>query len=174
MEKELIKYFKDGITIDKLPTGKYSIFTVKTQRFAIDSLEELTPESFEQAITALEEREKIQSEMFTLFQKELEQYTIEGIPVEELTFEYFKSISELPKTSEIVFNHGEHIQVGPKYQLRLNDGRIHNAYVHSVDVVSNLPENNLVIFIFEKEKKMESLSVKTIKKIVKEFVLIAE
>lgn len=45
--KELIEYVKDGITIIKNNDGTYRIFTIPTQHFSVDSLEELTPERFE-------------------------------------------------------------------------------------------------------------------------------
>ena len=172
MEMNLLQYFKDGITIDKLHNGKYSIFTIKTQRFTVNSLEELTPESFEKAITALEEREKLTAEAMSEFQKNIDTPVLEGIPIENLTYDYFKLIAESPKTSEVIFGNGESIPVGDKYQMSLNDGRVYDVYIHSVYKVSKFPDNNLVIIIFEKDKRMETLSVKTIKNNVKEFKLL--
>jgi len=64
MEKEILKYIQDGITIEGNPKDGYSIFTNETQRFNISSLEELTPECFENAINDFKKREELQNEMF--------------------------------------------------------------------------------------------------------------
>jgi hypothetical protein len=63
MEK-IFKYIEYGIDIRRTADAKYEVFTIPTQRFKIDSLEELTPERFEKAIKDFEEREKMQAEIF--------------------------------------------------------------------------------------------------------------
>ena len=42
MEKELLKFIENGMSIVGNPTKGYTIFTVPTQHFKISSLEELT------------------------------------------------------------------------------------------------------------------------------------
>ncbi len=41
------RYIKDGITIDGNPEKGYSVFTVPTQRFHVERLEDITPERIE-------------------------------------------------------------------------------------------------------------------------------
>jgi len=168
MDKELIKYFKDGITIDKLQTGKYAIFTVKTQRFTI--------ESFEQAITLLEERKKIQSEMIISRQKEIEQNKIEGISVKDLSFDYFKTISEQPKLTEITVGSGGTVKVGNKYLLRLNNGQEHEVYVHSVykGNKTKSEDSSEIGLIIADTGKLSVFSISHLKKSLKEFTLISK
>lgn len=60
------KYIKDGITINKLKNGGYEVFTIPTQHFKIADLSELTPETFEKAITEWEEKETSQLELLRL------------------------------------------------------------------------------------------------------------
>lgn len=67
--KELFKYIEYGIDIRRNADATYTVFTIPTQHFKINSLEELTPERFELAIKDLEELEKIQREMMEHFWK---------------------------------------------------------------------------------------------------------
>lgn len=69
--KNLFKYIEDGITIDKTKTG-YSVFTIPTQRFKINSLDELTPERFEVAIAAQKEYEDSVTKMFESYHANLQ------------------------------------------------------------------------------------------------------
>lgn len=57
------EYIKDGISIDKTMSG-YRVFTIPTQHFTINNLDELTPERFEEEIQKRKEWERLQNEMF--------------------------------------------------------------------------------------------------------------
>ena len=50
------KYIEKGISIDGNPNDGYKVFTIPTQHFKISSLDELTPERFEQALLDKEKR----------------------------------------------------------------------------------------------------------------------
>ena len=170
MNKELLKYFENGISIDKLPNGKYSIFTVKTQRFVVDSLEELTPERFERAIQIQLERETTQEEFMKVALGE--EVKIEEVPVEKSTFEYFKSILDLPKSNKVIIKNLGEVEVGPKYRMVLTNGGEYGVYVHSVYFKNKkLPNLNEVGFIVEEIGRLEILSIGEIKKMVVSFKL---
>jgi hypothetical protein len=47
MITDLLPWIKDGIRIDGLSEGGYEVFTVPTQHFHVNSLDEITPERFE-------------------------------------------------------------------------------------------------------------------------------
>jgi len=47
MNKELLKYIKNGIIVKGNPNDGYTVFTPATQEFRISLLEQLTPELFE-------------------------------------------------------------------------------------------------------------------------------
>ena len=64
------KYIVDGISIDKTRNGGYSVFTIPTQHFNIDSLEELTNERFEKEIERQKRYEKDSSELINLYFEE--------------------------------------------------------------------------------------------------------
>ncbi len=66
MEKEILKYLQDGISIDGNPADGYTVFTIPTQHFKISSLEDLTPSKFEEMIKRQEEYEKQASELWRL------------------------------------------------------------------------------------------------------------
>ena len=66
MEKEILEYMQDGITIDGNPTNGYTVFTVKTQHFKISSLDELTVERFEKAIFDFKKRTELEDELLKL------------------------------------------------------------------------------------------------------------
>ncbi len=55
MNKEMLKYIQDGISINGSPSTGYRVFTIPTQWFNIASLEELTPDRFEEAIQSQKE-----------------------------------------------------------------------------------------------------------------------
>ena len=63
------KYIIDGITIDKTKDG-YRVFTIPTQHFNIDNLDELTDERFDLEIQRQEKYEKDSSELINLFLNE--------------------------------------------------------------------------------------------------------
>ncbi len=48
--KKLKKYIKGGITITGSPKSGYGVFTIPTQHFMIESLDELTPKRFKEEI----------------------------------------------------------------------------------------------------------------------------
>lgn len=58
--KDLIKYIEYGIDIKRNADATYSVFTIPTQHFNINSLDELTPERFEKAISHQNKREELQ------------------------------------------------------------------------------------------------------------------
>ena len=60
------KYIIDGITIDKTKDG-YRVFTIPTQHFNIDNLDELTDDRFDFEIQRQEKYEKNSSELINLF-----------------------------------------------------------------------------------------------------------
>ena len=60
--KEIIKYIEYGITINKTDVG-YRVFTIPTQHFNIKSLEELTPEKFEEEIYRQKQCEETQEDL---------------------------------------------------------------------------------------------------------------
>ena len=63
------KYIIDGITIDKTKDG-YRVFTIPTQHFNIDNLDELTDDRFDLEIQRQENYEKNSSELINLFLNE--------------------------------------------------------------------------------------------------------
>jgi len=63
------KYIIDGITIDKTKDG-YRVFTIPTQHFNIDNLDELTDDRFDLEIQRQEKYEKDSSELINLFLNE--------------------------------------------------------------------------------------------------------
>jgi hypothetical protein len=60
MNEEIIKYCQKGITINLKGKG-YEVFTIPTQHFQINSLQELTLNRFEKAIQDLKAREEFES-----------------------------------------------------------------------------------------------------------------
>jgi hypothetical protein len=73
MDNTIYEYIKNGITIDGNPIDGYTVFTIPTQHFKIDSLHQLTPETFENAIQKQKERDELTSEIFKELQKEIDQ-----------------------------------------------------------------------------------------------------
>jgi len=69
MNKDIKEYIEDGIKIDKIDGG-YSVFTVKTQRFTIETLDDLNKDTFISAIQKLKERNKLQEQLFKEIGKE--------------------------------------------------------------------------------------------------------
>ena len=63
------KYIIDGITINKTKDG-YRVFTIPTQHFNIDNLDELTDDRFDFEIQRQENYEKNSSELINLFLNE--------------------------------------------------------------------------------------------------------
>ena len=63
MEKEILKYLEQGISIDGNPKDGYTVFTIKTQHFKISSLDELSVERFEKAISDFNRREELENQL---------------------------------------------------------------------------------------------------------------
>ena len=63
MEQELLKYLDNGIHIDGNPKDGYDVFTIITQHFKISSLDELTVERFENAISDLKKRDALEKKL---------------------------------------------------------------------------------------------------------------
>ena len=72
MDNKIYEYIKNGITINGDPVGGYQVFTIPTQHFKIDSLHQLTPETFENAIQKQKELDELTSEMFKEVFKEVQ------------------------------------------------------------------------------------------------------
>jgi len=72
MDNKIYEYIKHGITINGNPIDGYTVFTIPTQHFKIDSLHQLTPETFENAIQKQKERDELTSEMFKEVFKEVQ------------------------------------------------------------------------------------------------------
>ena len=73
MDREIYEYIKNGITIEGNPTEGYTVFTIPTQHFKMDSLHQLTPETFEREIQKQKEHDEISSEIFKEVQNEIDQ-----------------------------------------------------------------------------------------------------
>ena len=73
MDNKIYEYIKNGITINGNPIDGYKVFTIPTQWFNMDSLHQLTPETFENAIQKQKERDELTSEIFKEVQKEIDQ-----------------------------------------------------------------------------------------------------
>ncbi len=89
-QQEIIEYIKQGITINGNPTDGYTVFTIPTQHFKVNSLRELTMERFELAIKDLKERENLQDQL------------LEQLPVQDIDWiEYLSNkIDNLNQSSE--------------------------------------------------------------------------
>lgn len=172
MDKELIEYFKDGVSIDKLPNGKYSVFTAKTKRFTVDSLESLTAQSFIDVLTDLEEKRKNEQETLAKLRKEKEQELAKWTSIENLTYEYFKNILELPSLMEIPVMGGKTAKVGYKYLLKFNNGNEYEVYIHTAEQKSRTnPDLNEIGFIIANTGRLEFFTIGQLKKTVKELSL---
>ena len=73
MDNSIYEYIKNGITIDGNPIDGYTVFTIPTQHFKMDSLHQLTPETFEREIQKQKEHDELTSEIFKEVQKEIDQ-----------------------------------------------------------------------------------------------------
>jgi hypothetical protein len=73
MDREIYEYIKNGITINGNPIDGYKVFTIPTQWFNMDSLHQLTPETFENAIQKQKDRDELTSEILKEVQKEIDQ-----------------------------------------------------------------------------------------------------
>ena len=77
MDNTIYEYIKNGITINGNPIDGYEVFTIPTQHFKMDSLHQLTPETFEREIQKQKEYERMSSELmsevFNEVQNEIDQ-----------------------------------------------------------------------------------------------------
>jgi hypothetical protein len=73
MDNAIYEYIKNGITINGDPVGGYQVFTIPTQHFKIDSLHQLTPETFEREIQKQKVHDELTSEIFKEVQNEINQ-----------------------------------------------------------------------------------------------------
>jgi hypothetical protein len=62
---EFKEWIKDGITIDKKNNG-YRVFTIPTQHFDVNDLNELTPERFKAEVEKQERNIEMQNELLAL------------------------------------------------------------------------------------------------------------
>ena len=72
MDNNIFEYIKNGITINGNPTDGYKVFTIPTQWFNIDSLDELTPETFEREIQKQKDHDELTSEIFREVSNEID------------------------------------------------------------------------------------------------------
>jgi hypothetical protein len=73
MDNTIYEYIKNGITINGNPIDGYTVFTIPTQHFKMDSLHQLTPETFEREIKKQKEHDELTSVIFKEVQKEIDQ-----------------------------------------------------------------------------------------------------
>jgi hypothetical protein len=73
MENAIYEFIKNGITITGNPDDGYTVFTIPTQHFKIDNLDELTKWTFENEIRKQKEHDELTSEIFKEVQKEIDQ-----------------------------------------------------------------------------------------------------
>lgn len=74
--KLIYEYIKNGITIHGNPIDGYTVFTIPTQHFKMDSLHQLTPETFEREIQKQKEYDELTSEIFKEVQNEIDREII--------------------------------------------------------------------------------------------------
>jgi len=73
MDNAIYEYIKNGITIDGNPDDGYTVFTIPTQHFKIDNLDELTKWTFENEIRKQKEHDELTSEIFKEVQNVINQ-----------------------------------------------------------------------------------------------------
>ena len=73
MDTYIYEFIKNGITITGNPDDGYTVFTIPTQHFKIDNLDELTKWTFENEIRKQKEHDELTSEIFKEVQKEIDQ-----------------------------------------------------------------------------------------------------
>ena len=72
MDNAIYEYIKNGITIDGNPIDGYTVFTIPTQHFKIDNLDELTKWTFENEIRKQKVHDELTSEIFKEVQNEID------------------------------------------------------------------------------------------------------
>jgi hypothetical protein len=73
MDSYIYEFIKNGITITGNPDDGYTVFTIPTQYFKIDNLDELTKWTFENEIRKQKEHDELTSEIFKEVQNEINQ-----------------------------------------------------------------------------------------------------
>jgi TPP-dependent pyruvate/acetoin dehydrogenase alpha subunit len=73
MDNTIYEYIKRGIIINGNPLDGYRVFTIPTKWFDMDSLHQLTPETFEREIQKQKQHDELTSEIFKEVQKEIDQ-----------------------------------------------------------------------------------------------------
>lgn len=139
MDNEIYDYIKNGITIKGTPIDGYTVFTIPTQHFKIDSLHQLIPETFENAIKRQKEIDETTSEMLSQIYHEpidwgdfvvdelYKRYSItSGMTgqVESLTKEEF--ITKIKTDDEFYKLWGENCCIELTYEERYNYWFSHN------------------------------------------------
>jgi len=76
MDNEIYEYIKNGITIEGDPVGGYKVFTIPTQWFNMDSLHQLTPETFKREIQKQKQHDELTSVIFKEVQNEIDREII--------------------------------------------------------------------------------------------------
>ena len=76
--KDINHIIKDGISIKGDPVKGYNVFTIPTQRFHVNSLDDLTPERFNDAIQDQIEREKMEMQILANLEMEPVHYDWAG------------------------------------------------------------------------------------------------
>jgi hypothetical protein len=73
MDSYIYEFIKNGITITGNPDDGYTVFTIPTQHFKIDNLDELTKWTFENEIRKQKVHDELTSEIFKEVQNEIDQ-----------------------------------------------------------------------------------------------------
>lgn len=76
MDNAIYEYIKNGITITGNPDDGYTVFTIPTQHFKIDNLDELTAWAFEREIQKQKVHDELTSEIFKEVQNEIDREII--------------------------------------------------------------------------------------------------
>jgi len=76
MDNAIYEYIKNGITIDGNPIDGYTVFTIPTQHFKIDNLDELTAWTFENEIRKQKDHDELTSVIFKEVQNEIDREII--------------------------------------------------------------------------------------------------
>jgi len=72
MDNAIYEYIKNGITIDGNPIDGYTVFTIPTQHFHIDSLHQLTPQIFQEMIEEQKQHDELRLKILEEVQKEID------------------------------------------------------------------------------------------------------
>jgi hypothetical protein len=81
MDNNIFEYIKNGITINGNPTDGYKVFTIPTQWFHMDSLKQLTPETFEREIQKQKDHDELTSEIFREVSNEIDMEIVNQLKI---------------------------------------------------------------------------------------------